>query len=83
MKVEMWGFDEEEAFNRVPYGKQCPKRPDGFPHRVGDFRTMSLLDGGLPGDVTTAICIHCGKVFPRRTFFVPVKQPSTLKQVRP
>lgn len=78
MTVKKWGFNENEAIHRLPYGRQCPERGKGLPHRVGIFPIMSLLDGGLPGDICKGICIHCGKDFPKLECFVPKNQPRTL-----
>jgi hypothetical protein len=79
MKVKVWGFNEEDAIRRYPYGKNCPERSNGLPHRVGDFPMSCSYDGGLPGNHTKAICIHCGKEFPKKAAFYPINQPRGIK----
>jgi hypothetical protein len=50
-------------------------------HRTGFVPVLSLLDGGLPGDIERRVCIDCGKVF-AETVFRPKDQPSTSTRMR-
>lgn len=38
---------------------------------------MSVLDGGLPGDIMREVCLECERWFKQKGFIV-IKQPSTL-----
>ena len=42
---------------------QCRKSPFlGGYHRVGSVPIYSVLDDGMPGDISRVICLHCGEV---------------------
>lgn len=69
---------EDYAVFKKPVRGKCPRSPfaSGW-HRAGSIPTLSLLDGGLAGDVLTDICLHCGRVI-RRSGFIVRDQPNTL-----
>ena len=70
---------EDYAIFKKPKKGKCSQSPllIGW-HRVGSIPTLSLLDGGLAGDVLTEICLHCGKFF-KRSGFVVRKQPNQIR----
>ena len=69
---------EDYAIFKKPARGKCPNSPfsNGW-HRVGSIPVLSLLDGGLAGDVLQDICLHCGKVL-KRSGFVIRKQRNKL-----
>lgn len=68
---------EDYAIHRKPIRGKCPSSPFAIGwHRVGTIPTLSLLDGGAPGDTATDICLHCGRMFGRR--FIIRKQPRMI-----
>lgn len=73
---------EELAINKHPKRtrKPCDKSCffDGVTHRAGFVPVLSLLDGGVAGDVVQEICLECGKVFKERRFIIKA-QPNRIK----
>ncbi len=67
-------FAEKRYWKQGKCIKSCSA--DGG-HRVGLIPVLSILDGGLPGDVAQEICLECEKVFKRKVFYTR-NQPSRL-----
>lgn len=71
---------EKHAINKKPRKGKCLNScfANGW-HRVGTIPVMSLLDGGLPGDVAKEICLECGKIFENTSWFIPKIQPNRIR----
>jgi hypothetical protein len=69
-----------DQFAETRYHKQgkCPSTAfvDGG-HRVGLVPVLSVLDGGLPGDIAQEICMDCQRVFKKSAFY-PKGQPKRI-----
>lgn len=54
---------EAYAESKWPEAGKCSGSPfrDGR-HRVGSVPIYSVLDGGMAGDVSRVVCLHCGEV---------------------
>jgi hypothetical protein len=71
-------MEESFAFAKYPKKGKCRKSCFAIGwHRVGLIPVLSLLDGGLAGDILSEICFECGKDFGHKGF-LPKRQPNMI-----